>query len=696
MFYSCESRTIQLNNSIIKAPVAKIIPENLEIHGDVRVDNYFWLRERENPQVIEYIKAENAYTDSVMSNTKALQETLFDEIKGRIKQDDASVPYKLDDFYYYSRFEEGQDYPLYCRKKGALSSAEEIMLDVNQMAIGHDFISVRGRTVSWEQDLLAFAVDTLGRRIYSIQFKDLTTGEILPDVIPAVTGNMAWANDNKTLFYTKQDSNTLRSFQIYKHTIGTESENDELVFEEKDETFSCSVWRTKSKDYIMIGSYQTLSSEIRYIDATKVDDKFKVFLPREKDHEYAIDHFKNHFYIRTNQEAKNFRLMKTPVTKTGKDHWQEIIQHREDVFLSGFSIFRDQLVLSERKNGLTQIHILNWDGNNEHYLEFVEPAYLAYLSTNLDFNTATLRYGYTSMTRPNSVYDYDMQTREKKLLKQDEILGDFTSDNYVTERHYAKARDGVEVPISIVYRKDMKNANPSPLMLYAYGSYGYSMDATFSASRLSLLDRGFIYAIAHVRGGQELGRHWYEEGKLLKKKNTFTDFIDCAEYLVQERYTSPDRLFCKGGSAGGLLVGAVINMAPDLFQGAVADVPFVDVVTTMLDETIPLTTGEYDEWGNPNDEGYYRYILSYSPYDNVEAKEYPNLLVTTSMNDSQVQYWEPVKWVAKLRSLKKDQNMLIIKTEMEAGHGGLSGRFKKYKQTAFEYAFLLTHSGISL
>jgi oligopeptidase B len=695
ILFSCYTETIQLNNSGLNVPIAEIKPESLEIYGDTRVDNYYWLKDRENPQVIEYIKSENAYTDTVMLPTKEFQETLFAEIKGRIKQDDSSVPHKLDDYYYYKRYERGQEYPIYCRKKGSLAADEEIMLDVNQMAVGHDYFSVTGQVVSWEQDLLAFAVDTLGRRFYTIQFKNLTSGEILQDIIPSVIGNMAWANDNKTLFYVKQDPNTLRSFQIYKHIIGTDSEDDKLVYEEKDETFSCYVWRTKSKKYIMIGSFQTLSSEIRYLDANKPHDKFKIFLPREKEHEYEIDHFKNDFYIRSNQKAKNFRLMKTPVTKTGKENWQEVIPQRDDVFLSDFDIFSDYLVLSERKKGLTQIHIIAWYGQNEHYLEFAEPAYLAYPGTNPDFNTTILRYRYTSMTTPHSVYDYDMGTRERKLLKQDEVLGGFNSDDYITERLYAKAGDGVEIPLSLVYRKDMKNVSPNPLLLYAYGSYGSSMDATFNAARLSLLDRGFIYAIAHVRGGQELGREWYEDGKLLNKKNTFTDFIDCAKYLVKENYTNPDILFCRGGSAGGLLIGAVINMAPNLFRGAIAAVPWVDVVTTMLDETIPLTTSEYDEWGNPNEKEYYDYMLSYSPYDNITAKEYPNLLVTTSMHDSQVQYWEPVKWVAKLRSLKTDQNILILKTEMVAGHGGVSGRYKKYKEIAFRYAFLLVLAGIT-
>ncbi|MFQ5639146.1 MAG: S9 family peptidase [bacterium] len=679
----------------VKPPVAAVKPEKLEKHGHVRVDNYYWLKERENPEVIEYLESENNYTKSVMAHTEKLQEKLFEEIKGRIKQDDSSVPYKLDDYYYYTRFEKGQEYPLYCRKKGSLAAEEEIMLNVNEMAKGHDFFAVRGRVVSWNQDLLAFASDSVGRRIYTIQFKNLQTGEILPDKIPEVTGNMAWGNDNKTLFYTKQDLTTLRWRQIYRHTLGTDSRDDELVYEEQDDTFNCYVFRTKSKKYMMIGSDQTLSSEYRYLDANNPTGKFKVFLPRAREHEYSVDHFGDHFYIRTNLDAKNFRLMKTPISKTAKTNWQEVTPHREDVFLQGFEIFKDHLVLSERKNGLRQIRVIAWDGSDDHYLDFGEPTYRAYVSTNPEINTTTLRYGYTSMTTPNSIFDYDMISREKKLLKQDEVLGGFSSDNYVTERLYAEARDGVKVPISIVYRKGFKKDASHPLLLYGYGSYGASMDASFRASRLSLIDRGFSYAIAHIRGGQEMGRRWYENGKLFKKKNTFTDFIDCGQYLVEQKYADPDKLFCYGGSAGGLLIGAVINLAPELFHGAVAAVPFVDVITTMLDDSIPLTTSEYDEWGNPNQKDYYDYMLSYSPYDNVEAKAYPHLLVTTGLHDSQVQYWEPAKWVAKLRATKTDNNRLILKTNMDAGHGGASGRYKRYKETALQYAFLLDLVGMT-
>ncbi len=671
-----------------KPPVGKVSPKRLEEHGNVRIDNYYWLKERDDPEVISYLEAENEYTEAVMAHTEKFQEFLFEEIKGRIKQTDISVPYRLDDYYYYYRYEDGKEYPIHCRKRDSLDGPEEIMLDVNLVARGHEFCSVRGREVSSGQNILAFAVDTIGRRKYTIHFKNLDNGEAYGDVITEVSGNLAWANDNKTLFYAKQDSLTLRSYQIYRHALGTDVSQDELVYEEKDETFSSYVWRTKSKKYLMIGSFQTLSHEYRFLDADDPSGEFKVFLKREPDHEYDVDHFQDKFYIRTNFRARNFRLMETPTEKTGRENWRELIPNRDDVFLSGFTLFRDHLVLQERKKGLVHIRIVPWSDEEEHDLDFGEPAYLAYVANNPDMNTPVLRYGYTSMTTPNSVFDYNMETRDKTLMKRDEVLGGFDSNNYETLRLFATADDGIEIPISIVYRKGKKNGG-NPLLLYGYGSYGASMDATFSSPRLSLIDRGFIYAIAHVRGGQELGRAWYEDGKLLKKKNTFTDFIACAEYLIQEGYTSSDELYAMGGSAGGLLMGAVVNMAPDLFNGVVARVPWVDIVTTMLDSEIPLTTSEYDEWGDPNDKKYYDYMLSYSPYDNVVARDYPNLLVTTGLHDSQVQYWEPAKWVAKLRAVKTDGNRLLLKTNMQAGHGGRTGRYKRYEDTAFIYAFLL-------
>ena len=680
--------------STIHPPTAEIAPTRLEKHGHVRIDNYYWLKERDKPQVIDYLKAENEYTDSVMAHTKDLQEKLFSEIKGRIKQTDISVPYKRDDYFYYTRYEEGKQYPIYCRKKESLDGQEQVMLNVNEMAEGHEFFSVGRQAVSANQDLLAFSVDTVGRRIYTIKYKNLTTGELLEDVIPEVTGNMAWANDNKTLFYTKQHPITLRSYQVYRHVLGSDPAQDELVYEETDDTFVCYVMKTKSKKYVMVASFQTLSTEYRYLEADDPNGNFKLFLPRRRKHEYSVDHYQDYFYIVTNDQAKNFRLMKTPTEQTGQKFWQEIIPHRDDVLLENIEIFKDFLVVVERKNGLRQIRIRPWLGENEHYLDFGEPAYFAYVTDNYNFDTLVLRYGYTSMTTPKSVYDYNMTTRKKTLLKQEEILGGFDSNNYQTERLYAGAEDGTDVPISIVFRKGVKRDSSNPLLLYGYGSYGNSTDATFSPERISLLDRGFIFAIAHLRGGQELGRQWYEDGKLLCKKNTFTDFIACAEHLIREKYTSRDKLFALGGSAGGLLMGAVLNKRPDLFKGVIAVVPFVDALTTMLDESIPLTTNEYDEWGNPNEKKYYDYILSYSPYDNVGAKDYPNILVLTSLHDSQVQYWEPAKWVAKLRAMKTDNNRLLLRTKMKAGHGGVSGRYRRYRETAFQYAFLLDLVGI--
>ncbi|MHC4733083.1 MAG: S9 family peptidase [Planctomycetota bacterium] len=675
-------------------PVAKKIPTKLEKHGHIRIDDYYWLKERDNPEVINYLKAENDYTQTIMAHTKGLQETLFQEFKTRIKQTDMSVPYKKDDYYYYTRTEEGKEYPFYCRKKGSLAKSEHVMLDVNKMAKGHEFFSVSQRNISQNQDILAYSIDTMGRRIYKIRFKDLVTDKPIRDEIENVTGNMAWANDNRTLFYTRQDPVTLRSYQVYKHVLGTDSSNDDLVFEETDETFSCYVFKTKSKKYIMIVSYHTLSTEYRYLEADNPNGEFQVFLPRKRDHEYSVDHYRDHFYIRTNHEAKNFKLAKTTVDRTGLEYWKDVVPHRDDVLFEDMEIFKDHLVIVERKNGLKQIRIRPWSEQEEYFLNFKEPAYYASPMDNYDFNISLLRFSYTSLTTPQSVYDYDMVTKKKMLLKQEEVLGGFSSDNYQSERIFAEAEDGSKIPVSLVYRKGLKKDGANPLLLYGYGSYGYSMDARFNPYVISLMDRGFIYAIAHIRGGEEMGRYWYEDGKLLKKKNTFKDFIACSEHLIREEYTSSDRLFILGGSAGGLLVGAVLNMRPDLFNGAMAAVPFVDAITTMLDESIPLTTNEYDEWGNPNVKEYYNYILSYSPYDNVEAKDYPNILVLTSLHDSQVQYWEPAKWVAKLRAMKTDGNRLLLRTKMEAGHGGVSGRYKQYRERAFTFAFILDLSGV--
>ncbi len=674
--------------------MVKKISTKLEKHGHTRVDNYYWLRERESADVISYLNKENDRAAKEMAHTRDFEERLFEEIKGRFKQTDMSVPYKRDDYYYYTRYEQGKEYPIYARKRGALDRPEEIMLDVNALAEGHEFFSVGGTAVSSGQDTLAYAVDIEGRRIHTVHLKNLSTGEILPDVLPTVTENLAWANDNKTLFYGKQDETTLRQFQIYRHVVGTDPAMDQLVYQEDDETFVAYIFKTKSKKFLMIVSAQTISQEYRYLDADDPHGEFKIFLPREREHEYHIEHFHDRFIIRTNDHSKNFRLLSTPMEKPERKHWQEIIPHRDDVYLGDFELFKDYLVLEERTRGLTQIRIVPWSGGEDHYLQFDEPAYRASLGANLEFDTVTLRFEYTSMKTPQSIYDYNMATRQKALLKREEILGGFDPDHYMTERPFARANDGTEIPISILYRKGMERDGRSSLLLYGYGSYGLSIDAAFASPRLTLVDRGFIFAIAHIRGGQEMGRQWYEDGKLLKKKNTFEDFIACAEFLIREKFTSTEKLFAMGRSAGGLLVGAISNMRPDLFKGIVAEVPFVDVMTTMLDASIPLTTGEYDEWGDPNQKEYYEYMLSYSPYDNVERKAYPAMLITGGLHDSQVQYWEPAKWAAKLRELKTDDNRLLLKTNMEAGHGGASGRFRRHHETAFSYVFLLDLAGI--
>lgn len=673
----------------MEPPVAKTSPHKLVKHNHTRIDNYYWLRERDNPEVIAYLEAENRYADEVMKPTAELQKTLFEEFKTRIKQTDETVPYRKDGYYYYSRTVEGKNYPVYCRKKGSLEAPEEILLDANQEAEGHAFFSVGKLEISSNNRLMAFATDTVGRRFYTIRFRDLTSGEDLPDVIKDVTPSLAWANDNRTLFYAKQDPQTLRSCRIYRHVLGTDPARDSLIYEEADETFRTFVFKTKSKKYLMIGSAQTLSTEYRFLDADAPDGEFGIIQPRRREHEYSVDHFGDHFYIISNHQAKNFRLMRAPVTRPGIENWEEIVAHRPDVLLEDMEIFRDHLVLVERKNGLLQLRVRPWSGGEEHYINFGEPAYSARPVANYEFDTNLVRYSYSSLTTPNSVYDYDMAARQKVLLKQDEVLGGFDQNNYVTERIYAPSHDGVRVPVSLVYRKGFRKNGSSPLLQYGYGSYGNSTDPSFNPFVVSLLDRGFVYAIAHIRGGQEFGRQWYEDGKLLNKKNTFKDFIACTEYLIEQKYADPKRVYALGGSAGGLLMGAVMNMRPDLYHGIIANVPFVDVVTTMLDESIPLTTFEYDEWGNPNQQTYYEYMLSYSPYDQVEAKNYPNLLVMTGLHDSQVQYWEPAKWVAKLRALKKDKNRLVFKTNMDAGHGLASARYKRYEELALQYAFLL-------
>jgi oligopeptidase B len=676
-------------------PVAEKIKKELTAHGQTRIDYYYWLRERDNPKVVEYLKAENEYLNAVMKPTEAFQEVLYKEIVGRIKQTDMSVPYRSEGYYYYTRYEEGKEYPVYCRKKGNMDAAEEVMLNVPEMAQGQAYFQVAGFTVSADKSFIAYGVDNMSRRLYTLHFKNLATGEILPDEIPNTSGRAAWANDNKTVFYALKDTTTLRPFKIKKHVLGTDVSADKDVYVEADETFGVFVYKSKSKKFLLISSDSTLSSEYWFLDADRPDDEFRVIQPRERNLEYQVEHFKDRFYIWTNYQAKNFRLIETPLDKTAKENWAEVIPNRQDVFLEGFEIFDKFLVAEERKSGLIQLRIISWKDKAEHSLDFGEETYTAMTGINPEFDTDWLRYNYSSLTTPDSTYDYNMVTREKKLLKRQEVLGGFNPENYQAERLYATAADGVKVPISLVSRTGLQKNGDNPLLLYGYGSYGYSTDPDFSSDRLSLLDRGFIFAIAHIRGGQEMGRAWYEDGKLLKKKNTFTDFIACAEHLVAEKYTRPEKLFAQGASAGGLLMGAVSNLRPDLFRGVIAGVPYVDVITTMLDPSIPLTTGEYDEWGNPNNNEYYDYMLSYSPYDNVEAKAYPALFVTTGLHDSQVQYWEPAKWVAKLRALKTDKNPLFLHTNMDAGHGGVSGRFRRYRETAMEYAFIFSLVGIS-
>ncbi|MBR7175807.1 MAG: S9 family peptidase [Bacteroidales bacterium] len=677
----------------MKKPSAKICPRELNAHGDIRIDNYYWLNERENPEVIAYLEEENLYQEAMMKDTEPLQQQLYDEIVGRIKQDDVSYPTKRNGYYYYSRYEEGKEYPIYCRRKDNMENPEQILLDGNKMAEGYHYFDIGAYSVSPDNKMLAYSVDTVSRRQYDICFKGLEDERVKGlegEVIKNTTGNMVWANDNETIFYSVKDE-SLRSCKIMRHKLNTSPDDDVLVYFEEDTAFNCFVGKSKSKKYIMIMSESTLSSEVRFIDADNPYGDFKVFQKRQDDMLYGIGHYGEHFYILTNADgAKNFKIMKTSVEMTEKENWVEIMSHRDDVLIEDFDLYADYLVIEERHQGLVKIRVMTWDFTTDYYIDFGEPAYTAYSLGNPDFDTHLLRYGYNSMTTPSSLYEYDMISRESVLLKRQEIVGGYEPSCYVTERHWAASHDGVMVPISLVYKKGMKRDGSNSLVLYGYGSYGSSMDAYFSSARLSLLDRGFIWAIAHVRGGEELGRQWYEDGKMLNKRNSFLDFIYCGKYLVKEGFTCHDRMFAMGGSAGGLLVGAVANMAPEMWRGIMAQVPFVDVVTTMLDESIPLTTGEYDEWGNPNIKEYYDYMKSYSPYDNVERKDYPAMLVTTGLHDSQVQYWEPAKWVAKLREMKTDDNPLYLKTNMDFGHGGASGRFEGIKEIALEYAFLLS------
>jgi len=675
----------------IQPPIAKIIPHELEKHGHVRIDNYYWLNDRGNPEVIDYLNKENDFYNQSTAHTKEFQKDLFEEMKARIKEDDASVPYLYNGYYYITRFEKGKDYPIHSRKKGSLDDKEEIMFDCNEMAKGHSYFDLKGISISEDNKWVSFGVDTVSRRQYTIQIKNLETNEILPIKIENTTGGATWASDNKTLFYSRKDEVTLRPDRIYKHKLGSNPSEDVVVYFEKDDTFNVSVYKSKSKKYLIISSESTLTSEFQILLSATPDEQFKIFQKRTRELEYSISHYEDSFYIVTNKDdATNFKVMKTPEDKTSKENWVDLIPHREEVLLEGIDIFKDYLVVSERFDGLNKIRIMPWSGEGEYYLPFELETYTAYTTTNIDFDTEILRYGYQSMAIPSSVIDFNMRTKEKTILKEQEVLGGkFDKNNYIEERIWATAQDGTKIPMSMVYRKGLELNGKNPFLLYAYGSYGMTMEPYFSTTRLSLLDRGFIYAIAHVRGGEDMGRMWYENGKLLKKKNTFTDFIDCSKHVIAEKYTSAEHLYAEGGSAGGLLMGAIINMNPELYNGVIAQVPFVDVVTTMLDDTIPLTTGEYDEWGNPNVKKYYDYMLSYSPYDNVKEQDYPNLYIATGLHDSQVQYWEPAKWVAKLRALKTNTNQLFFDINMDAGHGGASGRFEALKEVAKEFSFLL-------
>lgn len=685
-----------------KPPIAEIKPTRLENHGDVRVDNYFWMRlsdeqkaaaikDEQTENVIAYLEAENKYYNTIVGYTNNFQEHLFQEMKGRIKEDDSSVPYKNNGYFYNTRYEVGKQYPIYSRKKGSLDAAEEILFDVNEMAKDFDYYQLGGLNVSPNNKLVVFATDTVSRRQYFLRIKNLETGKIYDDIIENTTGGSVWANDNKIIFYTKKNPVTLRSEKIFRHVLGTPTSEDVEVYHEKDDTFGTYVTKSKSKKYIIISSFATMTSESRYLDADTPTGNFTIIQPRLKNIEYNVSHYKDHFYFLTNKDgATNFKLMKTSVHQTSVAHWEDVIPHRKETLLEDFSIFSDYLVLEERTNGLHKIRIKRWDDTKDYYLPFKEETYAVGVYGNPEFDTDIIRYSYNSFTSPSAVIDFNMATKAKEIKKQQEVLGGkFKQENYKSKRVWATVRDGKKVAISLVYHKDTPLNENTPLLQYAYGSYGHTISDRFSTTRLSLLERGFVYALAHVRGSEYLGREWYEDGKMLNKKNTFYDFIDCSQFLIDHNYTSPKHLYAMGGSAGGLLMGAIVNIKPELYHGIIAAVPFVDVVSTMLDDSIPLTTGEYDEWGNPNHKEFYDYIKSYSPYDNVAKKAYPNILVTTGFHDSQVQYWEPAKWVAKLRALKTDTNLLFLDTNMETGHGGASGRFESLKETAKEYTFLL-------
>ena len=680
----------------VTPPIVKSKPKQLIVHDEKRIDDYYWLNERKNPEVIDYLNAENAYTKEVLKHTESFQKALFEEMKGRIKEEDNSVPYKLNGYWYITRFELGKDYPIYTRRKEHLDAPEEILFDCNEMAKDHSYFKLGAISISPDNTLAAFSQDTVSRRQYTIRIKNLKTGDLYPEKIKNTTGGLTWANDNQTLFYTRRDEVTLRSFKVFKHKLGSASNEDVEVFHETDETFNTFVYKTKSKKYLVIGCSSTLTTEFRILEADNPHGTFRIFQARERELDYTIAHFEDSFYIISNKDgAKNFKLQKTSENHTRKSHWQDVIPHRDDVLIEEIEIFKEFLVVSERQSGLNRFRIISWDGREDYYLPIESETYTLHTGNNPEFDSDVLRYTYNSLTTPSSVIDYNLKTKTKTVQKEMAVLGGkFDKKNYSSERIWVTGRDGTRIPVSMVYRKGTILNGKNPLLLYAYGSYGSTIDPYFSSVRLSLLDRGFVFAIAHVRGGEYLGRPWYEAGKLMSKKNTFNDFIDCSKFLIDSGYTSQAHLYAYGGSAGGLLMGVIANECPELYHGIIAAVPFVDVVTTMLDDSIPLTTGEYDEWGDPNEFDHYKYMLSYSPYDNVREQHYPHMLVTTGLHDSQVQYWEPTKWVAKMRVLKQDNNLLLLHIDMDTGHGGASGRFESLKEVALEYAFLLDLEGI--
>jgi oligopeptidase B len=673
-------------------PVAKRVPHETRIHGYTLNDDYFWLREKKNPEVIKYLEDENAYTEEVMKPTKDFQEALYKEMLGHIKQTDLSVPSRIGDYYYYSRTEEGKQYPYQCRKRGSLEAAEEILLDLNKLAEGHSFLGLGGFRVSDDGNLLAYSTDTTGYRQFTLHVKDLRTGQTLKENIER-TGSIVWANDNKTIFYTTEDPVSKRSDKFWRHVVG--SDKNDLLYEEKDELFDVGAGRSLDKKIIFLASYAKTSQEFRYLAADNPTGAFKIVLPRAEGHEYDVDHYNGQFYIRTNRNAKNFRVVTAPINDPSEKNWKPFIDHNPKVKVDGLATFANHLVVSEREGGLNYLRVIDMKSKQSHRITTEEQDYALFMGANPEFDTTTLRFNYQSMVTPNSVYDYDMKTRQRKLLKQQEVLGGYDPKNYEARRIWSVARDGTKVPISVVYKKGVKFDGAAPMLLYAYGSYGASMAPTFSSNRLALLDRGVIFALAYIRGGGELGEEWREQGRMMNKLNTFYDFIDCAEYLVKNKYTSTDRLVIQGGSAGGLLMGAVVNMRPDLFKAVVAQVPFVDVMNTMLDASLPLTTSEWIEWGNPNEKPAFDYMIKYSPYDNIEAKNYPAMLVQVSLNDSQVPYWEGTKFLAKLRAMKTDKNVLLLKANMGAGHGGASGRYDALRETAFTYSFMLWQMGIT-